>query len=262
MGIIVDSREKGEFISVLKAKGLSFITEQLQTGDYICFNDENPDIRVVVERKRLDDLFSSYFDGRLPDQFERLSHEKFAVLIITGNLKETMARIPVKISPHIIQEIVSLAVVQYNFRSIVWLIDGVDDAKHFGFLSAIKILEGVINGHLDEIPQKHTKLAKDVRVNALMQLLNLDMRTCKRLLTKYGSVPAVLALTDDQFLSIKGIGPAKLQLIRYILNTNVNNQEIQHAPSENCTKCGNQLDIIKTSAGNLKICKHCIGSLL
>ena len=88
MGITLDAREPTKFRRLLEARGLKHDIKQLMTGDVLIWNDEEPEVQVIIERKRLDDLLSSYYQPRMAEQFERLSNEKFAVLIITGNLED------------------------------------------------------------------------------------------------------------------------------------------------------------------------------
>ncbi len=259
--IILDSREPTKFRKLFILKGLKHEIKQLVTGDVICSSDAEPENKIVIERKRLDDLISSYYSGRIGDQFERLSHEKFAVLIVTGNFKDVVKKIPHRIMPQIVEEIMAMAIIQYNFRSIIWIIDGVADVHHNGYVTLVKSVQKVISGQLDAIPQKKSKLSSDLRVNALRHMLGLDTTSAKALLKKYGSVMEVLKLTDSQFLSVKGVGPAKLKMIRYILSANINHTGSEMKSKNDCEKCGNPMSITKMPGGNMMVCTVCIGSI-
>lgn len=268
MGIYLDSREPAKFKRLFDAHGLKYEIRQLVTGDVVMWNDAEPESQVVIERKRLDDLISSYYSKRMGEQFERLSEEKFAVLIITGNLDEVLRKMPKNISarvmPQIIEEVISMAVIQYNFRSVIWLMDGVQDVHESGFLMMVKCIQKVVNGNLDSIPQKKIKLSKDLRVNTIRQMFGLDTGAAKNLLRKYGTVRAVLKLTDSDFLNVKGIGPAKVKTIRYILDESFNRGNYETKKDDQnkkCTKCGNKMTIVKMPGGNTYMCTFCIGSL-
>jgi len=262
MGIIIDSREPTKFRDVLRAKGLEHTSEQLITGDVIVFNDQEPEVQVVIERKRLDDLLSSYYQPRMAEQFERLSEEKFAVLIITGNLEDVLKKIPFNVMTHIVEEIISMAVIQYNFRSIVWMIDKVADVHQSGFLMMVNCIKKIVDGQLDAIPQRKVKLSKDIRINAVRQLFGLDIKAAKNLLKKYGTVRNVIKLTDADLLKVEGIGPAKVKTIRYILDESINRGNFEEKVTEQiCGKCGGPMTLTKMPGGNVYVCKSCIGSL-
>ncbi len=262
MGILLDSREPRVIKDFLKAKGLDYKIQQLETGDVIVFNDQEPEIQVVIERKRLDDLISSYYQPRMAEQFERLSNEKFAVLIITGNLEDVLKKIPFHVMSQIVEEIIATAVVQYNFRSVVWMIDKVADVHHSGFIMMIKCIQKIIDGQLDAIPQKNSKLSKDLRVNTIRQMFGLSANIAKALLKKYGTVRKILNLADTDLMKIHGIGPAKVKVIRYILDESINRGNFKEEISEHiCGKCSGPMTLSKMPGGNVYICKRCMFSL-
>jgi len=207
-------------------------------------------------------LLSSYYSARMAEQFERLSNEKFAILIITGNLEDVLKNIPFKVMTQAVEEIISMAVIQYNFRSVVWMIDKVADVHHSGFVTMVKCVQKVVDGRLDEIPQRKVKLSKDLRVNSIRQMFGLDVPTTKNLLRTHGTVRKIMSLTDDDLIKVKGIGPAKLKTIRFILDESFNRGNFEEKDSEHkCGKCGKPMSIVKMPGGNTYVCKHCLGSL-
>lgn len=262
MGVIVDSREPRQLKDVLTAKGVPHIVRQLETGDIVCFNDQEPEHQVVIERKRLDDLVSSYYQPRLAEQFERMSNEKFAILIITGNWEDSIRKIPHKVMPQLVEEVISMAVIQYNFRCVIWMIDKVADVHSSGFITMVKCIQKVVDGNLDAIPQNRVKLSKDLRINFLRQALGLSSNVTKNLLKKYGTVNNVLKLTDAELIRISGIGPAKVKTIRYILDESINAGNFKEKNTDKkCGKCGGDMTLSKMPGGNVLVCKHCMFSL-
>ena len=262
MGLIIDSREPPKMRNFFKAKGIEHMQKVLMTGDYLCFNDEEPEVQVLIERKRLDDLLSSFYSHRMGEQFERLSHEKFAILIITGSMEEATKNVPFRVMTQLVEEVISQAVIQYNFRSVIWMIDKVQDVHQNGFLTMVKIIQKVVDGQMDSIPQKKVKLSKDLRVNTLRQLFGLDASTSKNLLRKYGTVRKVLSLTDIDLLKVKGVGPAKMKTIRYILDESIHKENYKKSVTNDiCPKCGNKLTMMKLGGGNTLMCMKCVGSL-
>ena len=82
--IVIDEREKKSGIpKLLKAIGVNVELKTLPIGDYIVSHE------TVVERKSINDLISSIFDGRLFDQCNRLKdHFQFPVILLEGNVDE------------------------------------------------------------------------------------------------------------------------------------------------------------------------------
>ncbi|MFN3268808.1 MAG: ERCC4 domain-containing protein, partial [Zestosphaera sp.] len=67
MRVHVDEREKSSEVPYyLSSMGVSVIFKVLDVGDYV-IND-----LIVLERKRLDDLIKSVYEGRFFDQLKRL----------------------------------------------------------------------------------------------------------------------------------------------------------------------------------------------
>jgi ERCC4-type nuclease len=76
--IIIDSREKNSMVpSYLIGKGVNFIFEKLDVGDYIVGD-------VVIERKSAADFFSSIYSGRLKIQLSNMVNIKNKILLIEG----------------------------------------------------------------------------------------------------------------------------------------------------------------------------------
>ncbi len=80
--IYVDYREEGKGVAeALTRLGAAIFYQQLDIGDYVISD------RIVVERKTIDDLARSVFDGRLFDQARRLAeYYEIPVLIVEGDL--------------------------------------------------------------------------------------------------------------------------------------------------------------------------------
>lgn len=242
------------------AKGLEHEIRQLVTGDVHVWNDDNPEVKAVIERKRLDDFVSGIYGDRMWEQFSRMADEDFGILIITGNLKKMTAKMPFRIMAQVMEEGISNAVIRYNFRSVIWLIEGVEDANETGFIMMVKMIQKIVDGQMDMIPQKKIKAAKDKRIQTLINLFGLDVSASKKLLEDYGTIRKILELTDAQLMKVKGIGPAKIKLIRHIMDESFNkgNFKEQKATDKNCTKCGEPMTITKMSSGNIYNCKKCM----
>ena len=82
--IIIDERERKSGIpKLLKDIGVNVEIKTLPIGDYIVSHE------TVVERKSINDLIASIFDGRLFDQCNRLKeHFQFPIILLEGNVDE------------------------------------------------------------------------------------------------------------------------------------------------------------------------------
>ena len=82
--VYVDERERGSGVpEVLQELGVAVVFQQLGVGDYIVSD------RAAVERKTVEDLAKSVFDGRLFDQARRLSeYYEMPIVLVEGDLSE------------------------------------------------------------------------------------------------------------------------------------------------------------------------------
>ena len=271
MGIIVDVREPANFRAALKKAGLKFKEDRMDTGDIVVWNDKNPKRRCVIERKRIDDLMTNQFSDRMFEQFARMGEEDFGVLIITGSIKDlnlpgTWARV----SKFGVEDIIAKCVIKYDLRSIIWIMDGVEDSKVKGFATLVKTIEHMIGGQLDVIPPKRRKNSGDLRINALRSMFGLDVGVCERLLKRYKTVRAVMDLTKQQLMAIDGIGPVKAKMIVDILNMQYGSQKTiapkkksptTIRPVGHCQKCDSLLKVVSGPNGDIQVCGKCIGRL-
>ena len=270
MGMIVDVREPASFRLALKKTGLKFDEQRLDTGDVVVWNDNNPKVRCVIERKRIDDLMTNQFSDRMFEQFERMGEEDFGVLIITGSVKDL--KLPTtwaRVSKFGVEDIIAKCVIKYGLRSVIWIMDGVEDSKTKGFATLIKNVELMIGGQLDVIPPRKAKLHKDLRINALRSMFGLDVKTCVKLLKKHKTVRKIMDLSKAQLMMIDGIGPVTATMIRNILDEQYGAQkklpplkkpkQPTIKPMGHCQRCGALLTIVKGPNGNIRVCGKCIG---
>jgi ERCC4-type nuclease len=96
MKIVIDYREN-KLIRALnslfevneKLKDIIILNENLEIGDII-IKDDNDNIKIIIERKTIDDLLSSIKDGRYSEQSLRLNsvehHNHNIIYLIEGNI--------------------------------------------------------------------------------------------------------------------------------------------------------------------------------
>ena len=123
INIILDDREPATLRASIKRRfkdKATFEEKTLEEGDYLISDS------VIVERKRIDDLYHSILDGRLKSQCCRLTTNyanKFIVLFVHGSLEEFAEEQRIKRRTFINSKLVfhSLAEVMCSGIMAVWL---------------------------------------------------------------------------------------------------------------------------------------------
>jgi len=211
--IYVDEREKQSRIpKYLIEQGTTVIYKELDIGDYI------PAEGYVIERKRVDDLVHSVFQGRFFDQIRRLmSSGNKVILLIEGdflNLKRFTDRYKA------VEAAVITAVIYNDLKLIL-----TRDAKHSA--EVIKyISEKLQGGGVRAKPQLPTyrkvrkPKEKDLRewqVYVLSSFPGIGPLLAVKLLRKFGSLKAVLNASPMELSRVEGITEEKAKMIRRIL---------------------------------------------
>lgn len=188
---------KGEFPDV------EFNVVRMEEGD---FESEH----VLVERKTIDDLWESLYDGRFHDQSDRLmTHmdEKVIIYLIVGSVdawefkhmgmykaKHT-SRFPDR---NIIDSMIASLIIRQNFRVIC------DSNERLGLKRMIRIMQKVEDEDVLDLPSQrnHAMLAA--------RLFGMSKREAMSLIGLYGtSIADWCRLTKEQLTKVKGFGPAK-----------------------------------------------------
>ena len=80
--VIVDSREPKYIPDQLQAYGFTVAVDTLDAGDYLFFPHQ---LKVLIERKRIDDLLNSLRDGRMVSQAHKMTEQSdAAILLVEG----------------------------------------------------------------------------------------------------------------------------------------------------------------------------------
>ena len=111
--IIVDEREKKSGIpKLLSSIGVKTEIKTLPIGDYIVAPE------TIVERKSIQDLISSVFDGRLFDQCDRLKNNfEFPIILVEGNINAIEENRKISITMR--EEIREYGVSNFSWENIV-----------------------------------------------------------------------------------------------------------------------------------------------
>ena len=203
--IIVDEREKKSGIpKLLDAIGIKTEIKTLMVGDYIV----GPE--TVVERKSIQDLLSSIFDGRLFDQCNRLKeHFQFPIIVVEGNVDEIES-----ISENPLVFYGALSTVAIGFKiPIIPTPSASHTAKLLVALASRK--EGNQGPLLKKI-----KKSNDIQKQQLLVLSSLPgvgEKTAIRMLEKFGTPLKVLSTSTIDLAKIPGLGESRAKKIKKML---------------------------------------------
>ncbi len=212
--IYVDEREKQSRVpKYLIEQGATVIYKELEVGDYV------PAEGYVIERKRVDDLVRSVFQGRFFDQIRRLiSSGNKVILLIEGdflNLRRFTDRY------RAVEAAVITAVI-YNDLKLVLTKDAKHTAEVIRYVS-----EKLQNKGARTRPQLPTyrKVRKpkeqDLRewqVYVLSSFPGIGPSLATKLLRKFGSLKAVFNASPAELSRIEGVTEEKARMIYRILD--------------------------------------------
>ena len=205
--MVIDEREKKSGIpDLIKQIGVKVEMMNLPVGDYIVAPE------TIVERKSVNDFISSVFDGRLFDQCSRLKeHFEHPAIIIEGNVDE-------------IDKITENPLVFYGAMSSVVLdfkipVIPTPNASHTAkLLISMCARQGAVKGPFLKKIRKSGDL-KQQQLSILCSLPGVGEKLATRMLEKFGSTSNSLNASSVELSKINGMGEARAQKIRKILDT-------------------------------------------
>ncbi|MGI0007223.1 MAG: ERCC4 domain-containing protein [Nitrosotalea sp.] len=205
--MVIDERERKSGIpDLIKQIGVKVETMNLPVGDYIVAPE------TIVERKSVSDFISSVFDGRLFDQCSRLKeHFEHPAIIIEGNVDE-------------IDKITENPLVFYGAMSSVVLdfkipVIPTPNASHTAkLLISMCARQGAVKGPFLKKIRKSGDL-KQQQLSILCSLPGVGEKLATRMLEKFGSTSNSLNASSVELSKINGMGDARAQKIRKILDT-------------------------------------------
>ena len=222
--IIIDERERKSGIpKLLKAIGVNVEIKRLPIGDYIVAHE------TVVERKSINDLISSIFDGRLFDQCKRLTENfKFPVILIEGNVDEIES---ITDNPLVFYGALSTVAVDFKIPIIP-----TPNASHTAkLLVSLSSRKESIKGPLLKKIKKSNDMQKQ-QLSVLCSLPGVGEKIAVRMLEKFGSPLKVLSASTKDLARISGLGESRAAKIKKMLekkskHTKSSNQKTLHDSS-------------------------------
>ena len=203
--IIIDERERKSGIpKLLKDIGVNVEIKTLPIGDYIVSHE------TVVERKSINDLIASIFDGRLFDQCNRLKeHFQFPIILLEGNVDEIES---ITENPLVFYGALSTIAIDYKIPIIP-----TPNASHTAkLLVSLSSRKESIKGPL----LKKIKKSNDVQKQQLLVLCSLPgvgEKIAIRMLEKFESPLKVLSASTKDLAKIPGLGESRAKKIKKML---------------------------------------------
>ncbi len=194
MQIVADHREKKSgLIKLLEESGFQVKVKALAHGDYV-ISDE-----VVIERKTAHDLIVSIIDGRLFSQVAALKKSFTSpLLLVEGN-------------PFITDTKMNYKAIRGAILSIqaIWYVPVIYAKNLEHSCSVIKMIVEQLKEQKEEIVLRHgyrPKRLRNRRLYILQGLPGVGAVMAKRLLDKFGMVKNVLNASEDDLMTVEGVG--------------------------------------------------------
>ena len=222
--IIIDERERKSGIpKLLKSIGVNVEIKTLPIGDYIVSHE------TVVERKSINDLISSIFDGRLFDQCNRLKeHFQFPIILLEGDVDEIES---ITENPLVFYGALSTIAIDYKIPIIP-----TPNASHTAkLLVSLSSRKESIKGPLLKKIKKSNDVQKQ-QLSVLCSLPGVGEKIAIRMLEKFESPLKVLSASTKDLAKIPGLGESRAKKIKKMLEKKSNH-----------TKPSNQKTLQETS---------------
>lgn len=205
MRVIVDTREPDIVARILKRYYQKVEKKTLDYGDI-------EGMRIIAERKSVNDLVQSTFDGRVDRQSLGLASiadekEKLPVILVHGSISDVEEY--VKTAHDIIAGQLASLKVRYGFE-VVWMPNLVEALIVFAKMDR-KIIEGKLGR--PRKPRVRYKTAKNRQAAILATLLSIPQPVAEIIIGK-GGLRWLLEASDEEILRIPGIGPKTLKRLK------------------------------------------------
>lgn len=192
--VYVDAREKTSIINNLIQMGIPTKIENLEIGDYIVGNH-------IIERKTIDDLAKSTFDGRIFSQLKALSniHGKKLIIVIEGRKTDFLRYSSRKTLLGILYSIL------IDFGIPVYFSE---DERETTELISYLYSKSIDKREKTE-KMRYEKKPKDIyeiQKFVLSGIPGIDSKIAERILEKFGNLRNVANASITQLMEVKGIG--------------------------------------------------------
>ena len=218
MEFVVDTREKWRLVWAQKLRqlGCKVRFEALEAGDFLTEH-------CVFERKTVPDFVQSMrgnygrVGGRLFDQAHKLIQfaqrtERIPFLVIIGDFDKYREEIKQygNLNVNAVFGAIASVIVRYDIN-VIWNLRGEDEAIFVMYKIAEKVAEGKLNvPHRKSVRKVHT----DPKVIKVANVLGVSPKLAVRLVKKFGGLRRILLASDQELMTVKGVGPIVLSRIK------------------------------------------------
>ena len=207
--VYVDERERASNVpQYLSKMGIYVLYKQLSVGDYLVGEE------VVIERKSVEDLVKSVFDGRLFEQAKRLSEAYTTpIIIVEGDLGKISFITSRRKQVNAALTAVSL---DYNIRILYSA-----SVKESAELIALIARKAQSSAPTRMVIHKKPRLSSitEWQLYIAQSLPYVGPRTALRLLERFGTLERIFTASASELSKIEGIGDSKARMIVRILKT-------------------------------------------
>ncbi len=217
MRIVVDKREKNSGIpELLKQSGVFVDFATLKVGDYVVFDN------VVIERKTVSDLLTSFYDGRLFIQCSELvKHFSTPLLIVEGNILEDLkfeSRRSLRTYNQKFQLVYdSLITIILDFKIPLVHTPNIEHTTNFLIAVANKLSRKYSYGPLLRKIRKQTS-EQIQQLSVLSSLPGVGGMFAVKMLKEFSTPKRALNASAAELAKIPGFGTVRGQRIRKILD--------------------------------------------
>ncbi|RLF22617.1 MAG: hypothetical protein DRN15_08475 [Thermoprotei archaeon] len=206
--VIADDREqKSRVIEYLKRLGAYVIVKRLEVGDYVVSED------LAVERKSVNDLIASIYDGRVFEQAKRLLEEyPSSFIIVEGDFNSTILSYE---KPQVIYGAIAKLASAWGMPILF-----TPNAEHTAILIyTIARQEQEGKGKRIALRRKR-KLSslKDWQLFIVESLPGVGPVLAERLLEHFGSVRKIFNATSIELARVRGMTPSRAREIFRVIN--------------------------------------------
>jgi ERCC4-related helicase len=201
--VYVDTRELAEFVDKLRYRGAIVEVKQLDIGDFVASSE------IVIERKTLDDFVKSVYDGRLFRQLANMS-DKYPrpILVIQGERKDLLG-IGESAFYGAVASIIS------DFKVPVFFAPSERDVVEIVYhIARREQLEKKKDARLRE-GRKPMTLA-DTQRYIVAGIPGISSVLADRLLSKMITIEKLFSSSEQELLSVDGIGDVTAKRIRQL----------------------------------------------
>ena len=197
-------KEKVAYQNYSQDIGVNVEVKTLPIGDYIVSHE------TVVERKSINDLIASIFDGRLFDQCNRLKeHFQFPIILLEGNVDEIES---ITENPLVFYGALSTIAIDYKIPIIP-----TPNASHTAkLLVSLSSRKESIKGPLLKKIKKSNDVQKQ-QLSVLCSLPGVGEKIAIRMLEKFESPLKVLSASTKDLAKIPGLGESRAKKIKKML---------------------------------------------